>query len=110
MGRLNSVLMVAHHLSSLAADMMTEAELLMSAAGKFRYEIKHTHREVRKLLGCNHRQLFGRLSDAQIDKYNSDSDELEKLVYKWAGLPPMFSGIKIKGNSKPEKISKKFNG
>lgn len=107
--RLNKLLMVMHHLSALAGDVAMEVELLLNQQGKFKYEIKHTHRMVRKLIAQNHKHLFGKLTDEQIELYGEDSDDLEKIVYKWAGLPPMFSGIKIKGNSKPEKMGSKFN-
>lgn len=107
--RLNRLLMLMHHLSALAADVALEVELLLNQQGKFRYEIKHTHKMIRKLIAQNYKHLFGRLSDEQIEAYGEDSDDLEKLVYKWAGLPPMFSGIQIRSQKAPEKGSRKFN-
>lgn len=81
------LLMVSFQLNTLLMNTWCSLENVFKRHGYYVFEIKHNHKQIKNLIRHKYSGFWENLSEQQIDTVCGDADELERLVYKWAGLP-----------------------
>ena len=85
--RRNVLLSLAGQLSDLQANIAVELEQIYKAHGVYGFEIKHNHKQIKKLIKENtSSEFFKRINDQQAIAWGEDGETLERMVYSWAGL------------------------
>lgn len=83
---LNNSLLLMYQLSLLQENICADIGRIFRSKGALVFEIKHTHKMIKKLILDNHKSFLSNLSQEQIDVICEDADDLEKVVNKWAGI------------------------
>ena len=83
---LNNRLLLLAQLSTLQENVCSDVERIFKEHGFYRFEIKHNHKQIKKLVKTNFSQFFDTLSPEQLDMYCDDADDLQELVNKVAGI------------------------
>lgn len=87
MHKRNTLLLLASHLATLQANIADEIEQMYKAKGVYQFSIKHNHKKIIQLLKENTSSVFfKRMNEEQVLVYGDDAEELERVVYAWAGL------------------------
>lgn len=87
MHKRNTLLLLASHLATLQANIADEIEQMYKAKGVYQFSIKHNHKKIIQLLKENTTSVFfKRMNQEQVLVYGDDAEELERVVYAWAGL------------------------
>lgn len=91
MRQLKKRLYLIYQLSSLQLNLTYEIEWALKGRDKYRYTIKNFHKKIQALIRNNTNVGFWKgMTQEQLDTLADDADELEKLVYGWAGLKQDF--------------------
>lgn len=83
---LNKRLLLMYQLSLLQENICDDIGRIFRRKGALVFEIKHTHKMIKKLILDNHRSFLGNLSQEQMDAICEDADDLQRLVNKWVGI------------------------
>lgn len=83
---LNNRLLLMYQLSLLQENICADIGRIFRSKGALVFEIKHTHKMIKKLILDNHKSFLGNLSQEQMDVICDDADDLQKIVNKWAGI------------------------
>lgn len=83
---LNNRLLLLAQLSTLQENVCSDVERIFKEHGFYRFDIKHNHKQIKRLVKTNFSQFFDTMSPEQLDMYCNDADDLQKLVNKWAGI------------------------
>lgn len=83
---LNNRLLLMYQLSLLQENICADIGRIFRSKGALVFEIKHTHKMIKKLILDNHKSFLGSLSQEQMDVICDDADDLQKIVNKWAGI------------------------
>lgn len=83
---LNNRLLLMYQLSLLQENICADIGRIFRSKGALVFEIKHTHKMIKKLILDNHKSFLGNLSQEQMDVICEDADDLQKIVNKWAGI------------------------
>ena len=83
---LNNRLLLMYQLSLLQENICADIGRIFRSKGALVFEIKHTHKMIKKLILDNHKSFLGNLSQKQMDVICEDADDLQKIVNKWAGI------------------------
>lgn len=83
---LNNRLLLMYQLSLLQENICADIGRIFRNKGALVFEIKHTHKMIKKLILDNHKSFLGSLSQEQMDVICADADDLQKIVNKWAGI------------------------
>lgn len=98
MDRRNRLLLLVSQLSTLQMNIAKEIEQLYQQKGAYNFLIKHNHRKIISLLDENTASIFfKRINDGQALVYADNAEQLEKLVFVWAGLQKADKSMKING-------------
>ncbi len=86
---INTELLLLVHLSSLQQNIALNIEEQFRKYSQYKMTIKHNHEKIKSLIrGTNNNEFWERLSQEQIDSIADDADDLEDIIFKWAGLKP----------------------
>lgn len=83
----NTYLLLLHLLSSIQMECCKGIEEILNRQGKYRFEVRHNHRQIMALVRKNMRNIFDGMSYDSIDSYVEDYDRLKDAIFRWAGLP-----------------------
>lgn len=83
---LNNRLLLMYQLSLLQENICADIGRIFRSKGALVFEIKHTHKMIKKLILDNHKSFLGNLSQEQMDVICDDADDLQKIVNEWAGI------------------------
>ena len=83
---LNNRLLLMYQLSLLQENICADIGRIFRSKGALVFEIKHTHKMIKKLILDNHKSFLGNLSQEQMDVICEDADDLQKIVNEWAGI------------------------
>lgn len=85
--QLKKRLYLIYQLSTLQLNLTYEIEWSLRNRDRYRYTIKNFHKKIQALIRNNTNADFWRgLSQEQLDLLADDADDLERMVYGWAGL------------------------
>lgn len=83
---LNNRLLLMFQLSLLQENICDDIGRIFKSKDVLVFEIKHTHKMIKKLILENHKSFLGSLTQEQMDGVCDDADDLQRLVNKWAGI------------------------
>lgn len=82
-----ALLLLTYHLSTLQINVALEIEQLYRKHGHYRFEIKHNHEKIKKLLRQNHAgDYYSDISQEGLDKLGEDAELFERMTYSWLGI------------------------
>lgn len=83
----NALTLLMSQLSNLQSSCAFDLEQLYRKHGVYNFTIKHNHKRIMDLIEENQAtQFYKRLSYAQKDVYIGDANNLEDMIYAWAGI------------------------
>ena len=88
--QLKKRLYLIYQLSTLQLNLTYEMEWMLKGRDKYKYTIKNFHKKIQALIRNNTNVNFWKgMSQEQLDILADDADELDRIVYGWAGLEPL---------------------
>lgn len=83
---ISRMLLLSYHLSTLQMNVWNSLENIFKRNGFYKFEIKHNHRQIKKLVRASYPDFMKALDDRKADALCSDTEEFERIVYDWAGI------------------------
>lgn len=85
-GLLNRKLFLLHQLWAASYDVSRDLERDFEALGVYKFEVKHAHKEIKRLLSKQTQALYRSVSLDDFIDFGTDTDSLISLLYEWAGI------------------------
>lgn len=86
LGRMRRLLILSSLIASSQSSVWYELEQLFKRNGFYRFDIKHNCKTVKNLVKTRFLDFFESLDEKESDMWCGDYEQLEKMVFEWAGL------------------------